>query len=669
MNMKRISLIFALSVFAVLSIPAQSKDYKLSSPSGELKLTVSVTDSTKYSLEVKGVTVLKDCPLAMILEDGTTLGVGSKVRKNTRGSRSEFIDAPLYRQVKFEADYNYLRLSFEDDYILQFRAYNDGIAYRFITSFPENVTVKNELVEFRFPDNYPLVIPMVPKREDRYETSFEAPYTHTTLGTASEDLGFLPCLVRVPEVGNIMLMESDVEDYPGMFIKQTSQGIIAEFPPLPTQTAGTGYQGVNRPEGYGDNIAKTRGSRSYPWRIAAYAAEDKDLPTNNMVYQMASASRLDDISWIKPGKSSWDWWNAFNLYGVDFRAGVNTETYKYHIDFAEKYGLEYVILDDGWYKNYNPMTCSDNVDIRELCSYAQEAGVELILWVGYSHFLNNLEEICSYYSSLGVAGFKIDFFDGQHQGIVQDVYHIAEVTSRYKLIVDLHGIYKPTGINRTYPNVVNFEGVYGLENCKWAGTETDMPANQVSIPFLRMASGPVDFTPGAMRNGTQYTFRTSNDWPMSMGTRANQVAMYIVYDAPLVMLCDSPSEYIKDGRTVEFISSLPVVFDSTDVISGRIGEHIVMHRKKGDNHYVAAMTNWSRRDITLSTSFLPEGDWTMTIFRDGPNADRLAQDYKIETLSVNPDSIVNVHLAPGGGFAAVFSPVISQIEPQQLEQN
>ena len=644
--------IFAAILLLILATAVQAKDFKVSSPSGDLKVTVSVTDSTRYSLEVRGVTVLKDCAIAMELEDGRVLGAGSRIRKDTRGSRTESIQAPLYRQESFEAAYNYIRLSYDGDYILQFRAYNDGVAYRFVTSFADDIVVKNETVQFNFADRYPLVIPMVPKREDRYETSFEACYTETEVGHASEDLAFLPCLVRVPEAGNLMMMESDVEDYPGMFIKQTSRGLTSEFPPVPLKFR-VGGGGAHRPDGYSDVIARTKGSRSYPWRIVAYAPEDKDLPTNNMVYQTASPSKLDDVSWIAPGHSTWDWWNASLLWNVPFKAGINTETYKYHIDFAEKNGIEYVIVDDGWYKDFDPMQQSDAIDIKEICGYAQESNVKIILWMAYTPFVSNAEQICDYYSKLGVAGFKIDFFDGQYQTIVSQVYEMAEITSRYRLIVDFHGL-KPTGLNRTYPNVVNFEGVFGLENCKWSTIDVDMPRNQVSIPFLRMAAAPIDFTQGAMRNGSRGEYAMNFNHPMSMGTRACQIAMYIVYDSPLVMLCDSPSAYMEDQPTLDFIMGIPTVFESTEVLDGKLGEYIVTKREKAGKYYIGAMTNWDARDITLNLDFLPQGEWLVTIYRDGINADTIGKDHKIETLVVNSGATVGVHLAPGGGFAMII---------------
>ena len=646
--MKKYIAVLALLAFAFVS---QAKEFMVSSPSGNLLLKVNVDDVTTYSLEVKGVTVLKDCPIRMELEDGRVLGKGSRIRKSNRGNRMESIEAPFYRQASFDAAYNYLRLSFEGDYILQFRAYDDGVAYRFVTSFADDIVVKNETVRFDFNDEYPLIIPMVPKREDRYETSFEACYTETVTGKASEDLAFLPCVVRVPGVGNLMLMESDVEDYPGMFVKATNKGLVAEFPPIPT-----GYHyvtgGAARPTGYSDVIARTKGSRSFPWRIVAYAPEDKDLPVNNMVYQTASASKLDDVSWIQPGHSTWDWWNASLLWNVDFVAGINTETYKYHIDFARKFGIEYVIVDDGWYKNLDPLQMADGIDIAELCRYAQAANVKIILWMAYTPFINNSEKICETYSQLGVSGFKIDFFDGQYQPIVNQVYEIAEIASRYRLMVDFHGI-KPTGLNRTYPNVINFEGVFGQENCKWSTIETDMPRNQVSFPYMRMAAAPIDFTQGAMRNGSQGEYAMNFNHPMGMGTRAAQIAMYVVYDSPLVMLCDSPSAYLEEPQTVEYIMSIPTVFDSTEILDGKIGEFIVTKRVKDGKYYIGALTNWDERDIQVDLGFLPEGEWTVKVYRDGINANTIGKDHIIETLDIVSGATLstNVHLAQGGGFA------------------
>lgn len=651
--------ISAFFIFLVVSLSLNAKDYTVSSPSGNISAVVKVDGSTSMSIYIKDVKVMEDCKIAMHLSDSTTLGDNATIRKDTRGTRTENINAPFYRQSSFQASYNYLSLRFEGNYTLQVRAYNDGIAYRFVTSFPENVKVIGEDVQFNFTGAYQAIVPWkLNSSSDPYESSFENQYSFLNLGEVSEKdkdrLAFLPVIVRGEQWGNILLTESDVEDYPGMFVKLNEKGFSAVFPPVPAQFT-TSDKGVERPSAYSNIIAETSGSRSFPWRIIAYSEKDSDLPINNMVYQTASASRIDEIEWISPGQSAWDWWNANILYNVPFKSGINTETYKHHIDFAAANGLEYVILDEGWYENLDPMTPSDNIDIKYLCGYAQESNVKLILWCTSSLLYNRAEEICSHYADLGIGGFKVDFFDAQDQRTVKQIYELAEITANHHLVLDLHGIYKPTGLNRTYPNILNFEGVFGLEQLKWTSIENaDMPLNDVLIPYLRMVAGPMDYTPGAMRNASKNEFRPIFIRPMSQGTRAHQVALYVVYDAPLTMLCDSPSAYEEDKATTDFITSIPTTFQSTSILSGTIGENIITLREKDSKYYIGGLTNWKERDDLISFSFLPEGTWKATLYKDGINADVTASDHTIETIEVNSTTTMNIHSAPGGGFAIII---------------
>lgn len=654
---KFLSLLAALFAFCAI---AMAKDYSVSSPSGDLKMIITVDETTSFTLVVKGQTVLENCRIAMELANGTVLGDKSEVRKDSRGARVENVEAPLYRQKSFTAAYNYLGLRFEGDYILQVRAYDDGVAYRFSSSFADDVIVRNEIAQFNFADNYQMYIPVVrhSSKENRFDTSFESLYTLAgTIGDPAlkDKLAFFPILVKSPEFGNLLLMESDVEDYPGMFVQQTKYGLEAVFPPVP-ETFKKDKRGVQKPVTFHDYIAETSGSRNFPWRIIAYAADDTELPVNNMVYQTASPSRIDDVSWIEAGHSAWDWWNANTLYDVDFEAGINNDTYKFHIDFAAAHGMKYIILDEGWYKNLDPLQLADNVNVRELCEYASDKGVKLILWITGGLFAANTEQICETYSEIGVAGFKIDFFDSQDQYTVRQVYDLAETAQKYKLILDLHGIYKPTGLQRTYPNVLNFEGVFGLETCKWTSADAaDQPLYDVTIPYIRMVSGPMDYTPGAMRNASRKNFRVVYDRPMSQGTRAHQIAEYVVFDAPLSMLCDSPSDYLADLATTDFITSIPACFESTLIPMGEVGKYIVTIREKDGAYYVGGLTNWESRDLELSLSFLPAGEWTIRLYRDGANAATVASDHKIETIDVENGRSLPVHMAPGGGFAMIIT--------------
>lgn len=636
----------------LVAMPLQAKVYKVSSPSGRLALGVSVGDRCTWSLEVGGETVLDDNDLALEFE-GLTLGQGAKVLKQTRQSRSEHIVAPFYRQAEFDTKYNALTLKMKGGWSLELRAYDDGVAYRFATSMQGERKVLGEKAEFNFCKPYGMLVPYARiSKNDRYRTSFESLYDEVNAGDASKAegrLAFMPVYVDLGDAGRLLLTESDLWAYPGMFLRTTDRGFEAEFPPYPNNTQVQDGK-------YLDYLNVVEGTRTYPWRIVAYAEDEKGLAVNNMVYQLATPCKLDDISWIKPGKSTWDWWNAIRRHGVDFKAGINTETYLYDIDFAAKYGIEYILIDDGWYRNKNIFNPIDGLDIRKICDHAAEKGVKVILWVSKGVLGLRPAKAFEHYSKMGVAGFKIDFFDSQEAAMVSRINMYAEEAAKYHLVLDFHGHYKPVGLNRTWPNVLNFEGVAGLENLKWAGSDFDMPRNDVILPFIRQAAGAMDYTPGALRNASKKEYRTVNERPMSQGTRAHQLACYVVFDEPFAMLCDSPSDYLKEDETTRWIASIPTVFDRTEILSAKIGEYVVTMREKDGKYYVGGLTNWEARDLAVDTAFLPEGNWKWKIFMDGKNADTVGSDYVLGFFnSITKDKgPVTIPLAPGGGFVIVF---------------
>ena len=647
--------LFLLIVASVAFLPLPAKDYKLGSPSGKLQLTVSVTDKTAWSLSVEGETVLKDNTVSMAIDE-RTLGPDPKVVKVRKGSVSEHIVAPFYRQAEFDAAYNWLTLKMKGDWSLELRAYDDGIAYRFVTNRPDVRKVYSETAEFNFTQPYDMLVPYVHKRNDgdRYRSSFENLYVDVKAGdvsVADGRLAFMPVYVDLGEKGRLLLMESDLWDYPGMFLRNTEKGFEAEFPPYP-------YNVNEQDANYLDYMNMVAGTRTFPWRIIAYGKDETSLPTNNMVYQLAAPCKLDDISWIKPGLSTWDWWNAFRRHGVDFKAGINTETYLYDIDFAAKYGIPYILIDDGWYKNKNIFTPIEAMDIPKICAHADEKGVKVLLWVSKGVLGLKPEKAFEHYSKMGVAGFKIDFFDSQEAAMVNRINMYAEAAAKYHLVVDFHGIYKPVGLSRTWPNVLNYEGVFGLENLKWCNPDRcDMPKNDVTLPFIRQAAGQMDYTPGALRNATRKEFRAINRKPMSMGTRAHQLACYVVFDSPLQMLCDSPSDYLKEDETTRWIVSIPTVFERTSILDARIGEYVLTLREKDGIYYVGGMTNWDARDLDVDFSFLPEGEWRCRIFRDGVNADTVGEDYAVSEYGIKAGQKETVYLAPGGGFVMIVDKI------------
>jgi alpha-glucosidase len=404
-------------------------------------------------------------------------------------------------------------------------------------------------------------------------------------------------------------------------------------------------------------IAKCNGKTVFPWRVVAVAANDYELANSDMVYKLATPTQLNDISWIKPGKVAWDWWNDWNIYGVDFESGVNNETYKYYIDFASKYGIEYVILDEGWAvaKKVDLFQVVPEIDLKELAAYAKTKNVSLILWAGYNSFNADAEKVCKHYSEMGIKGFKVDFMDRDDQLMVDFQHRTAKLAAKYHLMIDFHGTFKPTGLQRTYPNVINFEGVYGLEQMKWAASSVDQVTYEVTIPFTRMVAGPMDYTQGAMRNATKNNYRPVWDEAMSQGTRCRQLAQYVIFESPLNMLCDNPSNYMAEKECTEFIAAFPTVWDETIALNGEIAKYISIARRKGNNWYVGSMTNWDMRSLDLDLSFLGAGKFKAEVFRDGINANRAARDYKKEIIEIPENKILKINMASGGGFVMKIS--------------
>ena len=536
-----------------------------------------------------------------------------------------------------------------------FRAYNEGVAYRFYTTQSSDIIIKEEQAEFNFKEDYTAYLPYTTNDKKPMAMAYQNVYDVTPLSKAQPKLAFLPVTVDCGSV-KLTLLESDLEAYPGMFVQsqQGKYGLKGVFAPYPAKTDFYPWRKQEYVTETTDFISRSRGSRSYPWRVLAITEKDTDMPVNNLVYALASPNRIGDTSWIKTGKVAWDWWNDWNLKGVPFKAGINMDTYKYYIDFASRNGLEFIVLDEGWYdpKSGDMLTVIPELDLPELIAYGKSKGVEIVLWTVFNVLDSQLEAACKKYADMGIKGFKVDFLDRDDQTAVEMVYRIAEMTARYKLTLDLHGIYKPTGINRTYPHIINFESVFGMEEVKWTDIKNNMPLYDVTFPYIRMMAGPVDYTPGAMRNATKADWRAMYYTPASMGTRCHQLAAYIVHDSPFTMLCDAPTNYLNEQECVDFIASLPVEVDSTFIASGELGKYIVTVRKKDVNWYIGGMTNWDERDVQLDFSFLPEGvSYTAVLFKDGVNANKQAEDYRKETIRIDKDSRLTLHLASGGGFA------------------
>lgn len=647
---------------------AAQKRYSLKSPDGKLLTEITVGKQIEYAVSHEGDQLLLNSPLSMQLADGTLLGVDAKVAGVKQKSVTDEIKAVNYKKSVVADRYNELEIRFRGNYRLIFRAYNEGVAYRFVTDMKNSFVVASEQVQFNFPGNPKAYVPYVKKQsvtkesfDKQFYNSFENTYQYINLSDWDTwRLAFLPLVVEGPAGKKICLTEADLLSYPGLYLTNHNKAnsLTGVFAPYPKEIKQGGHNNLQgEVQSFESFIAKCEGQTAFPWRVIIVSENDYELTNNDMVYKLASPNRLPDVSWIKPGKVAWDWWNDWNLYGVDFKTGVNNETYKYYINFASDHGIEYVILDEGWAVNKKAdlLQVVPEIDLRMLTEYANSKNVGLILWAGYWALNRDIEGICKHFSEMGIKGFKVDFMDRDDQPMVDFHRKTAEIAAKYQLMIDFHGTYKPTGLQKTYPNVINFEGVHGLEQMKWSPATVDQMAYDVTIPFIRMVAGPFDYTQGAMRNATKNNYRPVNTEPMSQGTRCHQLAQYVIFESPLNMLCDSPSNYLAEPECTTFIAEIPTTWDETVALNGEIAKYVTIARRKGDVWYVGSMTNWDARSMELDLSFLGDGNYTAEVFKDGVNASRVAKDYKKEVMDIPANRKLNVKLAPGGGVALKIS--------------
>jgi len=633
------------------------KSFDVQSPDGNLQLHIETGKKIVWSLKDKDQTIIEPSSLSLQLQN-EVLGGNPIVLSSKTEKVNNTITAIHYIKATIPDNYNQLTLNCKSDYGIIFRVYDDAVAYRFFTNKKDSIIIKNEEANFNFTNDDSAFIPIQWDYRDgqKFNSSFEALYHQIPLSQFPKDsLAFLPLLVDLGNGKKAEILEADLENYPGMYLdlNETKKGLKGVYAPYPAKEYlnGINYVASDR-ENY---IAKTNGTRNFPWRVVAVSQQDKDLLNNDIVQKLASPPRLKDYSWVKPGQVAWDWWNNWNITGVDFEAGINVNTYKYYIDFAAANKLSYIIIDEGWSDDLDLTKIKPGFDLQEIVDYGKQKNIGVIIWATWYAVSHQADRVFPFYSRMGVKGFKIDFFDRDDQKVVASTYEIARKAAENKLMVDYHGIYKPTGLQRTYPNVIGLEGVKGLENFKWA--DEDQPRYTVSIPFIRMMAGPMDYTPGAFRNATEANFRPVNGNPMAKGTRCNQLAEYIVFYAPLQMLSDNPTRYMKEQECTDFITKVPTTWDETVPLDGKVGEYVAVARRKNATWFIGAMTNWTPRDLTINFSFLPKGKYSAEVFKDGVNADRNATDYKKEIITVSSTDKLPVHLAPGGGWAARLSKI------------
>jgi alpha-glucosidase len=650
MNLRPVPLLVAASLLFV-RLTAAEPAFSLHSPDGVITVAIRLGDRIRYDVTVADTPVLKDSTLALKL-DAVTLGLAPRLVAAVPGAHDGVLH-PVVRQKAAELrdHYNELRLELAGGYAVVFRAYDEGVAYRWETALPAaEVKVFAEEVALNFTDNYFAWY----AEEEGFFSHQERLFLPRALGDlAPRNLASLPAVVDVHGI-KIAVAESDVVDYPGLWLHGTGgNGLAGTFPPYPLEeklSRDRDFQ-VTRAADY---LAVTAGTRTYPWRLLGVAQKDGDLITNPLVYLLARPTTLTDTAWIRPGKVAWDWWNANNLGGVDFKAGVNTATYKYYIDFAAAHGLEYVVLDEGWYVLGNVLAVAPGMDVAEIIKYGKQQHVGVILWVVWKTLDDQLIPALDQFAQWGAAGIKVDFMQRDDQPVMRYYERVCREAAARHLLVDFHGSNRPALLTRTWPNLISTEGVRGNEWNKWSAHIT--PQHTVTLPFTRMFLGPMDFTPGAMLNATQAGFAKNFDLPMSQGTRCHQLGMYAIYESPLQMLCDSPTNYLREPGCLEFLAAVPTVWDETRVLGARLGEYVAVARRSGREWYGGAMTDWTPRELAVDLSFLPAGNFTLEEWSDGLNADRRADDYRKTVRTVTNATKLTLRLAAGGGWAARLRP-------------
>lgn len=652
--MKKLLLLTAVLLTAATTLRA--REYTVTSPDGRIVITVATDPVLTWRVARDGEQLLDASRIGLKLTGEEPFGERCAVRRVTRRTVDRCVTAEVptkFREVHDRC--NELLISFRGDWAVRLRAYDNGAAYRFETFRKGNVEIERESAEFRFAEGSETLWPRetTPDFVSHCEASFvRMPVT----GADSVRYAFLPVWFTSPGGTRMVVTETDLEDYPCMFLRAEGGVPCAAFPPVVLESRLK--QGSDRSEDFlrtAPYIARTQGTRTFPWRLVTIDPDDRSLLENNLAWVLASPAVEGDASWVRPGKISWEWWHSLNLYGVDFRAGVNTQTYKYYIDFAARYGIEYILLDEGWSAStLNIREPRPEVDLAELIRYGREKGVGVVLWTLWNPMKKDLEGILDTYRDWGVKGIKIDFMQRSDQEMVRFYDQIARAAFDRGLLVDFHGTFKPAGLQRKYPNVLTFEGVYGMEHDKCS---TDIsPAHDCTLPFTRMVAGPMDYTPGATRNATQADFAISWDNPMSQGTRAHQAALYVLFESPLQMLCDSPSNYLRTPEFTSFIAAVPTVWDQTVALDAAVGEYAAVARRNGDKWYIGAITDWTPRTLQAQLSFLGEGRYRMTVLEDGINADRVAHDFRVRTCEVTRNDTIDLPMAPGGGWAAIIEP-------------
>lgn len=643
-------IITSILIIAVISSHAQ--EYLLRSPDGFLTARITISSNASVELSKRNEILLKLDEIDLFAADGQLEGM--RVRKSTNQSVNNTVIPEIReKSASYPENYNELAIAFKSDKGLTFRLYNEGLAYRFSSSVKDSLTIIKESLSIQFNESDSTRY----QSSQSFNSSYETPYEHDRFGEMNLDkLCNLPLLTEKQNGPLITVTESDLYNYPGLWLRSNENATLeGVHPPYPKKYnySGNVYSHGQILETY-DFIAKVKGVRTYPWRIFAVADNEEDLIQNNMVYLLARPSALEDISWIRPGVVMFDWWAKKYIYGVDFKSGINTETAKYFIDFCAAQGFRYFLFDDGWCPKDDLLSVNPELDMEVVTSYAAEKGVDIMLWVIWHALERQWDDAFDQFEKWGIKGIKMDFMNRDDQKMVQFYESVARMAAEKKMVVNFHGAYKPSGLRRKYPNVLTREALIEFEYNGW--TEYVTPEHHNLLPYIRMFTGPMDYIPGTMRNSSKESFRKSGNFPMGQGTRAHAMALFVILNSPMTMLPDSPSDYYREQECTDFLANIPLEWDETRLLEGKIGQYTILGRRAGDSWFVGAITDWEARSFTLNTDFLNAGKYQVDIINDGINADTRAEDYKRSTITVRQGDNIEINMVSGGGWVARFIP-------------
>lgn len=652
--------LFSIFLFCLSINFIQAKDYTLFSPDKNICVTVSDGKELLWSISFRDEIVLKPSRIAMNVKESNALfGVNVSAQKILRKTVDETIEAVVPTKFRNIQDhYNQMDLIFKEGYTVTFRAYNNGTAYRFKTSLNNyKIHVNKETVEFNLGGNYNAYWPK--ETSPDFITHCEGDFNYLKVSDIpNQQYAFLPIYLASESGTRMVITEADLFDYPNLFLSGSANPILrGVFPPVIMEKKIKSDSDRNEEIiRNADYIAETKGKRTFPWRLVIIEPDDRSLLENNLVYQLSTPAVEGDKSWIKPGRISWDWWSTLNIYDVNFEAGVNTQTYKYFIDFAALYGLEYILLDEGWsLSTWNIREPIKGLNINELVEYGKSKGVGIVLWALWNPMAEDIEGLLELYRQWGIKGVKIDFMQRNDQEMVNFYEEVGKIAFEKELLIDFHGSFKPSGLHRKYPNVLTYEGVYGLEHNKSSHDIT--PGHDLILPFTRMVAGPMDYTPGATVNATQNDFHMNFTHPMSQGTRAHQGALFIVFESPLQMFADSPSNYYRTPEFTSFIAQIPTTWDETRAITAEAGKYLAIARRSGEIWFIAALTDWDERKLTINLDFLDNEKFRAQILKDGVNANKYGSDFIIEEIKLKKNQNIDINMSKGGGWAAILTPV------------